>query len=190
MVLAMFMLAQRLSGYENKALAVIVFRAAITLSGVLVLAVIWDIARWGRNRKKVVLPSSRPKVLPDRYGLSPERITSEGLHVVNHGEVAFDVGVEPILLGDNWTVHFHGIRCLDKNGFLRATFHTSGTETTSSLDFIWRNLWEKKWESQVVALTITYKDSDGHSYRSMCEIRRDVTKYPAFDVEFIRQIMV
>ena len=187
-VFAMLMLAQRLSGYENKDVAVLIFRAAIVLSAVLVVAAVWDVARWTRKRKETALPDKRPKVVPDRYGVSLEHDTLAGLHLVNHGEVAFDVEVEPLRLADNWTVRFDGLQRLNGNGgFMLATFHHDGTQSTSSLDYLWKRTWEREWESKVLPLTITYRDFDGQRYQSLCEIYRDISRYPEFAVRFVRQ---
>jgi hypothetical protein len=157
---------------------------------ILVIAAAWDVARWSRNQKKVAPPTNRLKVVPDRCGVSPQRIASESLHVVNHGEVAIEVEAESLSLLDNWTVRFDGIRRLDSDGFMLATFHQNGTPSTGSLDYLWRNSWEKQWQAKVVPLALRFKDLDGRSYRTIAELQRIVKNYPGFAVRYIRQELV
>ena len=59
-----------------------------------------------------VLPNNRPKVVPDRYGVSPQRPELKGLYVVNYGEPAHDVAVAPIPLGEGGILEFEKIHHL------------------------------------------------------------------------------
>jgi hypothetical protein len=184
-VLTILTLARQVGGFENRQLALwLVVLAAAVLLFFFVLAVRDFVLR------RRSLPEHRPKVVPDRYGVSPQRITSEGLHLGNHGEVAIDVQAKPLSLPDQWTVRFDGIGRLNGDGFMLATFHQNATQSTSSLDYLWRNAFEKEWQSKIVPLTLTYKDLEGRSYRSLCELYRDVKNYPGFAVRFIRQELI
>jgi hypothetical protein len=144
-VLTMLMLAQRLSGYENKNLAASLVRAATVLSVLLVLALIWDVIHWwrkGDHHQKPQAPERYPLIVPDQYGVSPDRLEREGLHVVNDGESAHEVGIQPIDLANGWILHFDETlnRIESKGKGFFQTVVSKNNDNESGLDGVWRRL--------------------------------------------------
>jgi len=192
-ILGLFTLAQRLSGYESKSLAAILVRLAIGLSVILVLALTWDTVHWLRKRKRA-MPVDRPKVLPDYYGTNAGRQNTDSLHIVNDGIVAFDVEVDPVPLGEGWILQFeqpvHRLDAGEKTFFSVTAVNSALHTTHMGLDGVWRQLWEQKKVKALLPFTIKYRDFEGLRYRTICELHRDVTRsYPGFAVKFIHQEM-
>lgn len=132
------------------------------------------------------LPDNRPKVCPSSYGASRDD-RREGLHLTNEGTPAHDLRIETIMLREGWSVRFEEVSGpLDRSGFSRA-WVSCGNSGSTSLDAVWLHLNKSPKMPAIFPLIITYKDFDGRSYRSICELHRDVLKASGFDVKFIRQ---
>lgn len=132
-------------------------------------------------RSAAEMPADRPKVRPVSYTVSPERF--EGLQLTNEGTPAHDVQVETIRLADGWSVRFDELSYLEQTGFC-PSWVSSGSESLLYLYGLWGIL---NMPPAVLSFTISYKDFEGHRYRSICELHRDVTKKSGFDVKFVRQ---
>src|SRR5947209_4414106 len=175
-------------------LAILCFRLGIVIMTLAYLGVLGkhetEPSHIGLDLKPPTLPERRPQVVPDQYGVEPGRISSEGLHVVNDGESAFDVEIPPVDLADGWVLDFEGTENrIGPNGraFFRAA-SSKGNDHKLGVDGIWRHLHATVGVAAVLNFEIKYRDSTGRSYRSVCERHRDVMKnYPGFDAKFVRQ---
>lgn len=128
-----------------------------------------------------------PTVEPLSYGAEPER-GGECLRILGRGEPAYNVEVESVPLRASWILCFGDpLSRVDGEVFFSAVIRR-GHEAITGLEDIWRKLQDESGLPGFLPLYLRYRDSNGHWWKSICELHRDVTKAgPGFEVRFIRR---
>jgi len=125
------------------------------------------------TKEEFALPALRPKVVPVRWGQTPDR--RFGLFVRNDGEPAFDLSLEePVSIGtaklEFWERVYPGLTKADGEFFIDSWIELShGAGTTGSAlrdEMLKANL-------DAVTLKIRYRDIDNQGWVTLFELVRD-----------------
>jgi hypothetical protein len=123
-----------------------------------------------RKAREKQLPTARPKIVPVRWGKTPDR--RSGLVLRNDGELALDISIdEPISLGnaalDFWHRTYPGLARSQGELLAEACIKLQNGSITDGGAL--RDLMAKA-DLNTIALTVRYRDMDGHAYVTKCEV--------------------
>ncbi len=139
-------------------------------------------------------PSSKPLVVPLRYGPSPpsagkHAMGHHGLIVTNHGEPAYDVSVSTpkIQIGTS-ELNFQGSKPVftkaDGDTFFIGTIELAPHSRTLG-DALFEEM--RKFHVDEITVKLIYKDAENHWYETIGKIERDVMATGGLLVRYVRQ---
>jgi hypothetical protein len=124
-------------------------------------------------KRESALPAARPKVVPVRFGRTPDN--KYGLFLRNHGEPAYDISMEePVAIGDVklkfWDRTFPGLTREEGELFIDAEIEVSSGYALTASDL--RNQMIKA-HLETATMRIRYRDFDDRNWITSFDVVRE-----------------
>jgi hypothetical protein len=111
----------------------------------------------------------------------------QGMHLNSSREPAYSVNIESAKIGDH-VLHFDAtLYRLDGDGFIEGL--TSCANASTDLQGVWTDLKLHGGNPPAcLPIVISYRDAEGHAYKTRCELCRDVdAPDPGFSLRYVRR---